>query len=111
MRSGGGLCPASRHVEQQELAVGRRADRDVVLVRDGSAVSGRQLLAVHRDGAGDEVTHATERTRKGWVQVASGAITVNGEELAAGDGAAIAYEDNVAIRASADSELLLFDMA
>jgi redox-sensitive bicupin YhaK (pirin superfamily) len=52
-----------------------------------------------------------ERTRKGWVQVASGAITINGESLAAGDGAAIAYEETVAIRASADSELLLFDMA
>jgi redox-sensitive bicupin YhaK (pirin superfamily) len=38
-------------------------------------------------------------------------LTVNGEQLAAGDGAAIAYEDNVAIRAAADSELLLFDMA
>jgi hypothetical protein len=30
---------------------------------------------------------------------------------AAGDGAAIAYEDNAAIRASTDCELLLFDMA
>jgi redox-sensitive bicupin YhaK (pirin superfamily) len=38
-------------------------------------------------------------------------VTVNGEQLAAGDGAAIAYEDNIAIRASADTELLLFDMA
>jgi redox-sensitive bicupin YhaK (pirin superfamily) len=80
--------------------------------RDGSVV-------VHQDAdlycallaAGNEVTHPTERTRKGWVQVASGAVTVNGEQLAAGDGAAIAYEDSVAIRASADSELLLFDMA
>jgi quercetin 2,3-dioxygenase len=80
--------------------------------RDGSVV-------VHQDadlyaallGDGDVVTHATERTRKGWVQVASGAVTVNGEQLAAGDGAAIAYEDHVEIRASTDSELLLFDMA
>jgi redox-sensitive bicupin YhaK (pirin superfamily) len=61
-------------------------------------------------GAGDEVAHATERTAKGWVQLASGAITVNGERLDAGDGAAIAYEDNVAIRCLAASELLLFDM-
>jgi redox-sensitive bicupin YhaK (pirin superfamily) len=45
------------------------------------------------------------------VQLASGAVTVNGEQLAAGDGAAIAYEDTVTIRASADTELLLFDMA
>jgi hypothetical protein len=44
------------------------------------------------------------------VQLASGAVTVNGEQLRAGDGAAIAYEDEIAIRAAADSELLLFDM-
>ena len=60
--------------------------------------------------AGEEVTHATDRLRKGWVQVASGAVTVNGETLGAGDGAAIAYEETVAIRATAASELLLFDM-
>ncbi len=79
--------------------------------RDGSVV-------IHRDAdlysallaADEEATHTTERTRKGWVQVASGAVTVNGEALAAGDGAAIAYEETVAIRATADSELLLFDM-
>ncbi len=59
---------------------------------------------------GDEVVHTTERTAKGWIQVASGAVTVNGEELAAGDGAAIAYEESVAIKSGAASELLLFDM-
>ena len=60
--------------------------------------------------AGDDVTHATERTAKGWVQVASGAVTVNGERLDAGDGAALAYEESVAIHCVADSELLLFDL-
>ena len=57
------------------------------------------------------MTHTTERTRKGWIQVASGAVTVNGERLEAGDGAAIAYEDAVTIKSTADSELLLFDMS
>ena len=60
---------------------------------------------------GDEVTHTTERTRKGWVQVASGTVTVNDEQLTAGDGAAIAYEETVTIHCVKDSELLLFDMA
>jgi redox-sensitive bicupin YhaK (pirin superfamily) len=93
----------------------KRGRLRLVASRDGREGS----VVVHRDAdlyaallaPGDEVTHATERTRKGWVQVARGAITVNGEALAAGDGAAIAYEDNLAIRASADTELLLFDMA
>src|SRR5690349_9736154 len=108
-----GLAPGyeEKHFDDSE----KRGRLKLVASRDGRDGS----VVVHQDAdlysallsAGDEVTHATERTRKGWVQVASGAVTVNGEQLAAGDGAAIAYEDNVAIRASADTELLLFDMA
>jgi hypothetical protein len=93
----------------------RRGRLKLVASRDGRDGS----VVVHQDAdlysallaAGDEVTHPTERTRKGWIQVASGAVTVNGEQLAAGDGAAIAYEDSIAIRASSATELLLFDMA
>ena len=108
-----GLAPGYEEKRfEDDVKRGRRATPRAAAGREGSVV-------VHQDAdlyaallaPGDEVTHATERTRKGWVQVASGAVTVNGEELAAGDGAAIAYEDNVAIRASAASELLLFDMA
>jgi hypothetical protein len=92
----------------------KRGTLKLIASRDGRDGS----LVIHQDAdlyatllaPGQEVTHATERTRKGWVQVASGAVTVNGEALAAGDGAAIAYEEAVVIRASADSELLLFDM-
>jgi redox-sensitive bicupin YhaK (pirin superfamily) len=80
--------------------------------RDGSVVIHQRAdLFAALLGAGTEVTHTTERTRKGWVQVASGAVSLNGEALAAGDGAAIAYEETVVVRASADSEILLFDMA
>ena len=79
--------------------------------RDGSVVIHQRAdLYSALLKAGDEVRHATERTAKGWVQVASGAITVNGERLTAGDGAAIAYEETVSIKSDADSELLLFDM-
>jgi quercetin 2,3-dioxygenase len=80
--------------------------------RDGSVVVHQHAdLYAALLASGDEVTHHSERTRKGWIQVASGAITVNGERLEAGDGAAIAYEDAVAIKSTADSELLLFDMS
>jgi len=107
-----GLAPGyeEKHFDDDE----KRGLLKLVASRDGRNGS----VVVHQDvdlyaallAAGDEVTHATERTRKGWVQVASGAITVNDEQLAAGDGAALAYEDKITIRASADSELLLFDM-
>jgi redox-sensitive bicupin YhaK (pirin superfamily) len=79
-------------------------DESVMIHQDTSLYAA--LLA-----PGDEVAHDTERTRKVWVQVAQGKVAVNGEELAAGDGAALAYEERVAIRAAADSEILLFDMA
>jgi redox-sensitive bicupin YhaK (pirin superfamily) len=44
------------------------------------------------------------------VQVARGAVTVNGEKLLAGDGAAISEERRVAILAESPSEVLLFDL-
>jgi len=46
--------------------------------------------------------------RYGWLQVARGAVTVNGEELRAGDGAAIEKESQVTI--AGDGEVLLFDL-
>jgi redox-sensitive bicupin YhaK (pirin superfamily) len=108
-----GLAPGYEEKRFEDDA--KRGRLRLVASRDGREGS----VVVHQDAdlyaallaAGDEVTHATDRTRKGWVQLASGALTVNGEELEAGDGAAIAYEDNVVIRAAADAEILLFDMA
>jgi redox-sensitive bicupin YhaK (pirin superfamily) len=79
--------------------------------RDGSVVIHQRTdLYAALLAPGDEVAHVMERTSKGWLQVASGAITVNDERLEAGDGAAIAYEEKVVIKSSADSEILLFDM-
>ncbi|MEG3438109.1 pirin family protein [Pannus brasiliensis CCIBt3594] len=49
--------------------------------------------------------------RHAWIQVARGAITVNGETLRAGDGAAISEEGKVAIESLDDAEILLFDLA
>jgi redox-sensitive bicupin YhaK (pirin superfamily) len=62
-------------------------------------------------GSGESVTHPTTHERKLWLQVARGAVRANGEALAVGDGAAIAYDDKVTIESTADSEVLLFDMA
>ena len=49
----------------------------------------------------------------GWLQVARGALTVNGEPVAQGDGVAITAESQVNLRADAKSgvEILLFDLA
>jgi redox-sensitive bicupin YhaK (pirin superfamily) len=49
--------------------------------------------------------------RKGWVQVARGAIAVNGHLLSAGDGAAIADETSIELAPQrAPAEALVFDL-
>jgi len=92
---------------------------------------GKLRLVASRDGRDNSVTvyqdaelYATElapaqainykpsQDRHSWIQVARGKVTVNGKDLEAGDGAAIAQEPNVQIVGQADqSELLLFDLA
>src|SRR6516225_2690284 len=58
------------------------------------------------------VEHALGKDRYAWIQVARGSVTVNGQELKAGDGAALAQEPRVTITGgSAKSEVLLFDLA
>ena len=62
--------------------------------------------------ASQSVEHKLLPGRYAWVQVARGAVTVNGKELQAGDGAAISQEAGVQIVGGAGaSEVLLFDLA
>jgi len=49
--------------------------------------------------------------RHAWLQVARGKVTVNGQELSAGDGVSASREKELSIRASAGAEFLLFDLA
>ncbi len=49
--------------------------------------------------------------RHAWVQVAGGAVTLNGRAMSAGDGAAVSDERELTIEATAPSELLVFDLA
>jgi redox-sensitive bicupin YhaK (pirin superfamily) len=80
--------------------------------RDGSVV-------VHQDVAlyaavldtGEQVEHGLASGRRAWLQVARGAVQVNGRDLAAGDGAALTDERTVTIRGVQAAEVLLFDMA
>jgi redox-sensitive bicupin YhaK (pirin superfamily) len=60
---------------------------------------------------GETVAHQFAPNRNGWIQVACGAIILNGATLSDGDGAAILNEDSISIRSTAEAEVLLFDMA
>ncbi|GAB4544217.1 MAG: pirin family protein [Pleurocapsa sp.] len=61
---------------------------------------------------GDRINYETKDNRSIWIQVAKGAIEVNGKSLDAGDGAGIEGETNIAIASITDNaEVLLFDLA
>ena len=58
------------------------------------------------------VTHTLAAHRQAWVQVAKGAIQLNGHDLTAGDGAAVSEAIALTLTGtSEDAEVLLFDMA
>jgi len=80
--------------------------------RDGS-------LTVHQDvelsssvlDAGQRVEHSPASGRKTWLQVARGALRLNGQDLDAGDGAAVESEASLTLEAKSDrTEILLFDL-
>jgi len=58
---------------------------------------------------GASVTHEFDANRHGWIQVARGEITFNGQKLVAGDGAAISDEPSITIEGKG-AEVLLFDL-
>ncbi len=60
---------------------------------------------------GEQVAHEFGKNRHGWLQVAKGAVEVNGHKLAQGDGAAISDERALTIKGTDNSEVLLFDLA
>ena len=107
-----GLQPS---YEQKTLSPAELQDRlRLVASRDGRDGS----LTIHQDaaiyagrlGAGHEVEHLLGAHRHAWVQVARGAIDLNGTALATGDGAGVSDEARLALRAREDAEILVFDL-
>ena len=93
----------------------RRSQLRLIASEDGR----EGTVQVHQDvslfasvlPAGEEVEHAIDQQRYAWVQVARGAISVNGERADQGDGAVVVGESSLRIKAEEDAELLLFDLA
>jgi quercetin 2,3-dioxygenase len=84
-----------------------------------AAADGRDgAVTIHQDAAvyattlarGERVEHALAAQRLAWLQVARGALLVNGERLAQGDGAAIDKESRLEIAALEPAEAILFDL-
>lgn len=79
---------------------------------------GDNVVKIHQDArlyvsqidAGKSVDFNLSDDRSIWIQLAAGEITVNGQRMEAGDGAAITDEQKLEIAASSNAELLLFDL-
>jgi quercetin 2,3-dioxygenase len=56
------------------------------------------------------IQHDFKNGRQGWLQLIKGTIDLNGQQLSAGDGAAITSENKIQIQCLQDAELLLFDL-
>ncbi len=108
-----GLAPG---YEQKSFAeTDRRSHLRLIGSRDGRDGS----LTIHQDvdlyatllAEGESVSHEIASGRRGWVQVARGSITLNGETLTEGDGAAVSDTGALRLEGKSDAEVLLFDMA
>lgn len=60
---------------------------------------------------GKSVNHQIAGGRHAWLQIAGGAVELNGTPLKHGDGAAVSQENQLSIVADGPSEVLLFDLA
>jgi len=84
--------------------------------RDGREGS----VTIHQDvslytatlNADTELNYDLATGRRGWLQVVRGVVSLNGEAMAAGDGAAVAdLEALTVVSHQDDAEVLLFDLA
>lgn len=63
------------------------------------------------DDASQSFTHKIKKDRKAWVQVARGSLTLNGEDIRAGDGVAIDSDTELKFENGNNAEVIVFDMA
>ena len=59
---------------------------------------------------GTDIEHSIAESRKVFVQIISGELTVNGQSLSAGDGVQIRDENRLSINSESETEFLVFDM-
>ena len=75
-------------------------------------------IAIHQDAdlclakleAGQKVAHELAAARHGWLHVAEGRVTLNGQELTAGDAAALDGPTGAEVKALERAQVLLFDL-
>lgn len=101
--------------DQQHFPLAERRGKLVLFVspdgRDGS-------IETHQDAymygtileAGDTLTHQLEQGRRAYIHLARGKASINGQQMSAGDGIAIADEQQLNFEGIESAEILLFDL-
>jgi redox-sensitive bicupin YhaK (pirin superfamily) len=87
------------------LASGFGEDADALPIRTNARVLGATMKA------GDETVYDLGEHRRGYLVPAKGSVEVNGVTINERDGAAIAREPTIRVKALQDSELVLVDAA
>jgi len=96
-----------------------REERQAKLCLIASPDGGQGSVRINQDanvfasllGAREVVAHDLGPQRHAWIQVARGSVTVSGQQLAQGDGAAISDERSLRVEGVDGSEILVFDLA
>ena len=78
---------------------------------NSAAIHTDALLFLVKLPASGVMTHTLAPGRAAWLQVMRGTLTLNGQTLTAGDGAAVENESALTLQASTEAEALLFDLA
>lgn len=107
-----GLAPG---YEQRAFSPAQmRSNLRLVASRDGRDGA----VTIHQDAdvfaasldAGASIRHNLPTGRHAWLQVARGAVTLNGLDLATGDGVAVSEEPSLDITGRDASDVVLFDL-
>ncbi|MEP7049039.1 MAG: pirin family protein [Pseudomonadota bacterium] len=114
------VLPEARNItpsyEQKHFSkVERQGKLRLVASRDGAGGA----IVVHQDlklfaglfAAGESAKYELAAGRHAWLHVARGKLTVNGEELSAGDAVQASEEAVLELSSAEDAEVLLFDLA
>ena len=107
-----GLVPS--YTEWRPKASQADAAKVLVISSDGREDS----ATIHQDAEiyrvrlqpGETVTHQLKSGRGAWLQIAEGALTLNGVALATGDGASTEEPGTLTLVATGPTEALLFDL-
>lgn len=107
-----GLTPSYTEWKPDEAA---QAKNDVVVIspdgRDHSAIIHQDAIVRRlRLAKGDAITHEVHAGRAMWLQVIAGDVQIDGEQLAAGDGASSEVAGACRMEATNSTEALLFDL-